>query len=151
MIVDSNPELRATGEHWNAGHKSRESVVGAEKDVLGRQRIVAANEASCLWRDVCCLEQSSTASGVRSCSARWGRRQWSTWRGFARCSGGWVRNLRVGGAEIPAPDSGISFRCGWIGEESAVPPGESGALGDGVPPCGCGAGGGPVACESGFP
>ena len=55
-----------------------------------------------------------------------------------------------GGAEIPAPDSGISFRCGWMGEGSAVPPGESEALGDGVPPRGCGAGGGPVACESGF-
>ena len=38
-----------------------------------------------------------------------------------------------------------------MGEESAVLPGESEALGDGVPPSGCGAGGGPVACESGFP
>ena len=42
MIVDGNPEC------WNAGHKGWESVVGAEKDVLGRPRIVAADEASCL-------------------------------------------------------------------------------------------------------
>ena len=54
-----------------------------------------------------------------------------------------------GRAEIPAPDSGIFFRCGWVGEGSAVPPGESEAPGDGVPPSGCGAGGGPVACEVG--
>ena len=27
-----------------------------------------------------------------------------------------------GGVDIPAPGSGIFFRCGWIGEESAVPP-----------------------------
>ena len=27
-----------------------------------------------------------------------------------------------GGADIPAPGSGIFFHCGWIGEESAVPP-----------------------------
>ena len=74
MIVHANPELRTTGERWNAGHKSRESVIGAEKDVLGRPRVVAANEASCLERDVCCLKQSSAASGVRSGSARWGRR-----------------------------------------------------------------------------
>ena len=55
-----------------------------------------------------------------------------------------------GGAEIPAPNSGISFCCGWVGEESVVPPSESEAPGHGVPPNGCGAGGGPVACESGF-
>ena len=82
MIVDSNPELEITGERWNAGHKGWESVVGAEKDVLGRPWIVAADKAGCLRGDVCCLEQSSTASGVRSGSARWGRRQWSTWWGF---------------------------------------------------------------------
>ena len=35
MIVDGNPELRTTGESRNAGHKGRESVVGAIKDVLG--------------------------------------------------------------------------------------------------------------------
>ena len=83
MIVDGNPELRTTGERWNAGHKGRESVVGAEKDVLSRPRIVAADEAGCLGGDVCCLEQSRSVSGVRSGSARWGRRQWSTWWGFA--------------------------------------------------------------------
>ena len=48
MIVDVNPELWTTGERWNAGHKGWESVVGAEKDVLGRPRIVAADEAGCL-------------------------------------------------------------------------------------------------------
>ena len=74
VIVDGNPELRTTGERWNAGHKSRESVVGAEKDVLGRPRIVAADKSGCLGGggDVCCLEQSSAASGVRSGSAWWG-------------------------------------------------------------------------------
>ena len=60
-----------------------QSVVGAEKDVLGRPRIVAVDEAGCLGGDVCCLEQSSAASSVRSGSAHWGRWQWSTWRGFA--------------------------------------------------------------------
>ena len=74
MIVHSNPELRTTGERWNAGHKSRESVVGAKKDVLGGPGIVAADEAGCLGGDVCCLEQLSAASGVRVGSARWGRR-----------------------------------------------------------------------------
>ena len=49
MVVDGNSELRTTGERWNAGHKGRYSVIGAEKDVLGRPRIVAANEASRLW------------------------------------------------------------------------------------------------------
>ena len=54
-----------------------------------------------------------------------------------------------GRAEIPAPDSGIFFRCGWVGEGSAVPPGKSEAPDDGVPSSSCGAGGGPVACEVG--
>ena len=54
-----------------------------------------------------------------------------------------------GGADILAPGSGISFRCGWIGEESAVPPGESGALGDGVPPCGWGIWGGDAGLKTG--
>ena len=48
MIVDGNPELRTTGERWNAGHKGWESVVRAEKDVLGRPRIVAEDETGCL-------------------------------------------------------------------------------------------------------
>ena len=48
MIVHRNPALWTTGERWNAGHKSRESVVGAKKDVLGRPRIVAADKAGCL-------------------------------------------------------------------------------------------------------
>ena len=74
MIVHGNPELRTTGERRNAGHKSRESVVGAKKDVLGRPGIVAADKAGCLRGDVCCLEQPSAASGVRGGSARWGRR-----------------------------------------------------------------------------
>ena len=30
----------------------------------------------------------------------------------------------IGGAEIPAPGNGISFRCSWIWEESAAPMGE---------------------------
>ena len=30
-----------------------------------------------------------------------------------------------GGADIPAPGNSISFRCGWIREESAGPLGES--------------------------
>ena len=48
VIVHGNPELRTTGERWNAGHKSRESVVGAKKDVLGGPGIVAADKAGCL-------------------------------------------------------------------------------------------------------
>ena len=31
MIVHGNPELRTTGERWNASHKSRESVVGQKR------------------------------------------------------------------------------------------------------------------------
>ena len=54
-IVYGNPELRTTGERWNAGHKSRESIVGAKEDVLGGPRIVAADKAVCLGGNVCCL------------------------------------------------------------------------------------------------
>ena len=54
-----------------------------------------------------------------------------------------------GRAEIPAPDSDISFRCGWVGEGSVVPPCESEAPGAGVPPSGCEAGGGPAVVEGG--
>ena len=63
-------------DHWRAlecRHKSREGVVGAKKDVLGRPGIVAADKAGCLGGDVCSLEQPSAASGVRGGSARWGR------------------------------------------------------------------------------
>ena len=56
MIVHGNPELRTTGERWNAGHKSREIVVDAKKDVLGRPRIVTADKAGYLGGNVCCLE-----------------------------------------------------------------------------------------------
>ena len=31
----------------------------------------------------------------------------------------------MGGADIPAPGNGTSFRCDWIREESAAPTGES--------------------------
>ena len=55
MIVDGNPELGTTGERWNASHKGRESIIGAEEDVLGRPRVVATNEVSRLGRNVCCL------------------------------------------------------------------------------------------------
>ena len=74
MIVHDNPELRTTGESWNADHKSLESVVGAKKDVLGGPGIVAADKAGCLGGDVCCLEKPSAASGVRVGSAQWSRR-----------------------------------------------------------------------------
>ena len=73
VIVHGNPELRTTGERLNAGHKSRESVVGAKKDVLSKPGIVAADKAGCLGGDVCCLEQPSAASCVRVGSARWSR------------------------------------------------------------------------------
>ena len=52
-----------------------------------------------------------------------------------------------GRAELLAPDSGISCRCGRVEEGSAVPPGEREALGDGVFPSGCEARGGSVARE----
>ena len=39
-----------------------------------------------------------------------------------------------GRAELLGPDSGISRRCGWVEERSAVPSGEREALGDGVSP-----------------
>ena len=39
-----------------------------------------------------------------------------------------------GRAEIPAPDSGIFFRCGWVGEGPAVPPCESEAPATEFPP-----------------
>ena len=52
-----------------------------------------------------------------------------------------------GRAELLAPDSGIFCHCGWVEEGSVVPPGESEAPGDRVSPSGCGARGGPVACE----
>ena len=52
-----------------------------------------------------------------------------------------------GRAELLAPDSGISRRCGWVEEGSAVPSGEREALGDGVSPSVCEARGGSVACE----
>ena len=55
MIVHGNPELRTTGERWNAGHKSQESVVGAKEDVLGGPGIVAADKAGCLGGNVYCL------------------------------------------------------------------------------------------------
>ena len=45
VIVHGNPELRATGERWNAGHKSWEGVTRAKEDVLGGPGIVAADEA----------------------------------------------------------------------------------------------------------
>ena len=55
-----------------------------------------------------------------------------------------------GRAELLAPDSGISRRCGWVEEGSAVPSGEREALGDGVSPSGCEARGGSVACDCSF-
>ena len=55
VIVHGNPELRTTGERWNAGHKSRESVIGAKKDILGRPGIVAADNAGCLGGGGCLL------------------------------------------------------------------------------------------------
>ena len=48
VIVHGNPELWTTGERWNTSHKSRESVVGAKKEVLGGPGIVAADKAGCL-------------------------------------------------------------------------------------------------------
>ena len=75
MVVDGNPELRTAGERWNAGHKGWQSVIVAKKDVPGRPQVVAANEASHLGGgggNICCLQQLSAASGVRSGGARWG-------------------------------------------------------------------------------
>ena len=50
-------------------------------------------------------------------------------------------------AELLVPDSGISRRCGWVEEGSAVPSGEREALGDGVSPSVYEARGGSGACE----
>ena len=52
--------------------KAGKEVTGVERDVLGRPRILAANEASRLWGDICCLQKPSAASDVRSGGARWG-------------------------------------------------------------------------------
>ena len=35
VIMHGIPELWTTRERWNAGHKGRESIIGAKQDVLG--------------------------------------------------------------------------------------------------------------------
>ena len=55
MIMHGKLELWTTGERRNAGHKGRESIIGAKEDVLGGPRIVATDKACCLGGDVCCL------------------------------------------------------------------------------------------------
>ena len=48
MVMHGKLELRTTREHWNARHKSRESIIRAKEDVLGGPRIVATDKARCL-------------------------------------------------------------------------------------------------------
>ena len=58
MIVHGIPELWTTRERRNAGHKGRESIIGAKQDVLGGPWIVATDKAGCLrggGGDVCRL------------------------------------------------------------------------------------------------
>ena len=47
-IMHGIPELWTTRERWNAGHKGRESIIGAKQDVLGGPWIVATDKAGCL-------------------------------------------------------------------------------------------------------
>ena len=79
MIMHGKPELRTTGECWNAGHKGWESIILAKEDVLGGPWIVATDKACCLGGDIRCLQQPSAASSVRVGKARWSKRQGSTW------------------------------------------------------------------------
>ena len=84
---------------------------------------MAANEASRLGGDICCLQQPRAASGVRTGVAV---------QGGAVDSGAAGRSspgravagqgaFAMGGADISAPGNGISFHCDWIREESAAP------------------------------
>ena len=55
MIMYGKPELWTTGERWNAGHKGRESIIGAKEDVLGGPWIVTTDKARCFRGNIRCL------------------------------------------------------------------------------------------------
>ena len=84
MIVHGIPELWTTRERRYAGHKSWESTIRAEKDVLRWPWVVTPHKAGCLGRNVCCLKQPSTASRVRVSKVRWCRRVGRCWRRSSR-------------------------------------------------------------------
>ena len=105
MVVDGNPELRTTGERRNAHHKRWQSVVGTELNVLGGPRVMATNEASRLWGNVCRLQQQSMASGVRG----------SRWRGNRQRGGGWVYGEWLAGQRGGQTGRGRGFRDGRDG------------------------------------
>ena len=73
MVMHGIPELWTTRERRNAGHQTRESIIGAKQDVLGGPWVVATDKAGCLRGDICRLKQPSTASSVGVGSERWSR------------------------------------------------------------------------------
>ena len=80
VIVHGIPELWTTRERGYAGHKSRENAIRAKKDILRWPGVVTPHKASCLGRNICCLEQPSTASRVRVSTVRWCSRVGRGWR-----------------------------------------------------------------------
>ena len=133
VIVHSIPELWTTRERRYAGHKSRESAIRAEKDVLRWPRVVTPHKASCLGRNICCLKQPSTASRVRVSKVRWCSRIGRCWMGFSRgcrkfCQ--FRRSHTPCFCQRPALALGqMRGWCGWLGglERSSLTPGLPGA------------------------